>query len=343
MKFFIFLIFTAHLALAATHSLDYYFTGVTPGIKTPEFTAVGCVDGLQGGFYDSNIKKVVLTADWLKDDDDVEHWTLQLLEAQSYEDLYRFQLPDLMKLFNQTGGIHTWQRKFGCEPHDDGTITGYSQYAYDGEDFIRLDLNTVSWIAANDKAAIIKQEWDKTDKAAGQKTFLETDCILWLQKYVDFGKATLEGKVRPKVFLYQKDSSSQVVCHATGFFPKAVMISWQKNGEDLHEDVDLRETLPNLDDTFQKKSILTVSPEELDKHNYTCIVQHISLEKEMVLQVNNHRVSAGGLIGIVIAAAVTVFLVVIVIFVWKKKQPVLATSPVYEPARRCMEMSCLCK
>uniref|UniRef100_A0A3B4D3X3 Ig-like domain-containing protein n=1 Tax=Pygocentrus nattereri TaxID=42514 RepID=A0A3B4D3X3_PYGNA len=256
----------------ATHSLDYYFTGVTPGIKTPEFTAVGCVDGLQGGFYDSNVKEVVLTADWIKDDDDVEHWTLQELEV----------------LIFVSSGIHTWQRKFGCELHDDGSITGYSQYAYDGEDFIRLDLNTVSWIAANDKAVIIKQEWDQTPTAFNQKNFLENDCILCTKKYVDVGKATLEGKVRPKVFLYQRDSS-EVVCHATGFFPKALMISWQKNGEDLHEDVDLRETLPNLDDTFQKKSILTVSPEELDKHNYTCIVQHISLEKEMVLQVNNHR------------------------------------------------------
>uniref|UniRef100_A0A3B4D5E2 Ig-like domain-containing protein n=1 Tax=Pygocentrus nattereri TaxID=42514 RepID=A0A3B4D5E2_PYGNA len=323
-KFYLFMPVTVNVndnfsIFTATHSLDYYFTGVTPGIKTPEFTAVGCVDGLQGGFYDSNVKEVVLTADWIKDDDDVEHWTLQELEAQSFEDLYKFELPHLMKLFNQTGGIHTWQRKFGCELHDDGSITGYSQYAYDGEDFIRLDLNTVSWIAANDKAVIIKQEWDQTPTAFNQKNFLENDCILCTKKYVDVGKATLEGKEQSvsqkadplpshSVFLYQRDSS-EVVCHATGFFPKALMISWQKNGEDLHEDVDLRETLPNLDDTFQKKSILTVSPEELDKHNYTCIVQHISLEKEMVLQVNNHR------------AAVTVLLVVVVIFVWKKKQP----------------------
>ncbi|KAI4894158.1 hypothetical protein NFI96_004515 [Prochilodus magdalenae] len=80
-----------------------------------------------------------------------------------------------------------------------------------------------------------------------------------------------------------KDSSSPVVCHATGFYPKPVMISWKKNGEDLDEGVELRETLPNQDGTFQKRSILTVPPEELYKHNYTCIIQHSSLEKEIVL------------------------------------------------------------
>ena len=95
--------------------------------------------------------------------------------------------------------------------------------------------------------------------------------------------------VPPEVSLFQKDSSSPVVCHATGFFPKAVMISWKKNGEDLDEDVELRETLPNQDRTFQKRSILTVPPEELKDHEYTCIIQHSSLEKEMVLQVSDLR------------------------------------------------------
>ncbi|KAL6478054.1 hypothetical protein MHYP_G00138890 [Metynnis hypsauchen] len=75
-----------------------------------------------------------------------------------------------------------------------------------------------------------------------------------------------------------------------GFFPKAAMISWQTNGEDLHEDVELRETLPNQDGTFQKKSVLTVSPEELTRHDYTCIIQHSSLEEEMVLQVSDNGV-----------------------------------------------------
>ncbi|KAL6455469.1 hypothetical protein MHYP_G00360980 [Metynnis hypsauchen] len=67
-----------------------------------------------------------------------------------------------------------------------------------------------------------------------------------------------------------------------GFFPKAVMISWQKNGEHLHENVKLRETIANQDGTFQKRSILTVSAEELTRHDYTCIIQHSSLEKKNV-------------------------------------------------------------
>ncbi|KAI4883953.1 hypothetical protein NFI96_009101 [Prochilodus magdalenae] len=45
----------------------------------------------------------------------------------------------------------------------------------------------------------------------------------------------------PEVSLFQEDSSSPVVCHATGFYPKTVNINWQKNGEDLDEGVELRD------------------------------------------------------------------------------------------------------
>ncbi|KAL7836201.1 hypothetical protein AOLI_G00274850 [Acnodon oligacanthus] len=68
------------------------------------------------------------------------------------------------------------------------------------------------------------------------------------------------------------------------------MISWQKNGEDLHEDVELRETLPNQDGTFQKSSVLTVSPEELNRNQYNCIIQHGGLKKKMVQPVTDRRV-----------------------------------------------------
>ncbi|KAI4882560.1 hypothetical protein NFI96_002448, partial [Prochilodus magdalenae] len=287
-KFFIFLSFSSRLASAATHTLDYYLTEVTAGFSVPEFTIVGRVDGLQGGYYNSNSGKVILTAEWLKDNDDEEHWATQLQIAQGNEAVFKSEIANLMRLYNQTGGLHTEQWMYGCELGDDGTKTGYSKYGYDGEDFLTLDPNTYTFTPANDKALIIKRQREEAGDATNQKIFLSTRCFELLQKYVDYGRDTLEGKVRPKVFLLQKDPSSPVVCHATGFYPKAVSITWQKNGEDLDEDVELRETLPNLDDTFQKRSILTVSPEELNKHTYTCIIQHSSLEKEMVLHVSNH-------------------------------------------------------
>ncbi|KAG9261548.1 BOLA class I histocompatibility antigen, alpha chain BL3-6-like, partial [Astyanax mexicanus] len=256
------------------HSLQYITTAVTPGAQLPEYTVVGQVDGEQFVYYDSQIKKMIPKTDWIKkiDADDPDYWNTQTLSQEGAEEVFKANINILMQRFNQTKG-----QLSGCELDDDGTKRGYFQFGFDGEDFIILDLKTETWTAAVSQAVITKVKWEGTPVDAHfRKNYLENECIEWLKKYVGYGRDTLERKVRPEVSLFQKDSSSPVVCHATGFFPKAVMISWQKNGEELNEDVELRETLPNQDGTFQKRSVLTVSPEELKNNKYTCVVQHSS-------------------------------------------------------------------
>ncbi|XP_017575226.2 BOLA class I histocompatibility antigen, alpha chain BL3-6-like isoform X1 [Pygocentrus nattereri] len=321
MKSLLLLIFTRHLASAANHSLQFLLTGITPRINFPDFTAVTQLDGLQIGYYDSNSNEIRKVA-WINTVNE-DPWNLIMEDARRYQEAFNLSIATVTRRFNHTEGNHTWQWTIGCGLHDDGTKRGYSRYGYDGEDFLSLDLNALTWTAANAKAVTTKREWEKTDKAKGHKKFLENDCMQWLKEFVELGKATLERKVPPEVSLFQKVSSSSVVCHATGFFPKVVNISWQKNGEDLHEDVKLRETLPNQDGTFQKRSVLTVSPEELKRHDYTCIIQHSSLEKEVVLLVSERRVSGGILTGIIVGAVVTALLVIIIcvgVFVWMKKK-----------------------
>ncbi|KAF4074748.1 hypothetical protein AMELA_G00242910 [Ameiurus melas] len=210
----------------------------------------------------------------------------------------------------------------GCELDDDGTTRGYSQHGYDGEDFLSLDLRTLTWIAPTPQAVFTKNKWEETGAQTNfWKNFLEKECIDLLNRHLSYGRETLERKVRPKASVVQKNSSPpEVVCHATGFFPKTVMITWQKDGEDVHEDVDLGETLPNQDGSFQKRSILTVSAEDLQKHTYTCVIQHSSLEKPLVVHRKDLR-NGGPLIGIIVGVvtALVALAGVVGFLVWKKK------------------------
>uniref|UniRef100_A0A3B4EK83 Ig-like domain-containing protein n=1 Tax=Pygocentrus nattereri TaxID=42514 RepID=A0A3B4EK83_PYGNA len=319
MKSLLLLIFTLHLTSADTHSLQFFFTGVTPGISFPELTAVSQVDGLHVGCYDSTSRKVILKVDWIKNGKDEAFWNLLTQTARLIQENIKLTIAVLRQHFNQTEGIHTMQVMFSCVLHDDGSKRGNMQMGYDGEDYISLDLKTLTWTAANAIAVITKENLEKTGESGHWKDFLENTCIEWLQMAMELGRAALErkGKVCELIcFCYCAGVS---FTGALSLFPKAVMISWQKNGEDLHEDVELRETLPNQDGTFQKRSVLTVSPEELNRHNYTCIIQHSSLEKEMVLLVSDLRVSGGVWMGIIIGAVVTV-LIIICVFVWMKKK-----------------------
>ncbi|XP_066511350.1 class I histocompatibility antigen, F10 alpha chain-like [Hoplias malabaricus] len=327
---FISLAFTLSLASAATHSLQYFYTAVTPGIKFPEFTMVGLVDGEEFVYYDSNTRNGIPKTEWIKKivQYDPVYWDRVTSLSQGNEETYKHAVDTLMKRFNQSGGVHTFQFLCRCELNNyDGTKKGYWQFGYDGEDFIssRVEGTTFTYIAPNPQAVITKNKWEKMGEASYDQGYLENECIEWLKKYVEYGKSTLERKVPPEVDLFQKESSSPVVCHATGFFPKEVMISWQKNGEDLHEDVIVGETLVNEDGTFQKRSVLTVSPEELERNKYTCVIQHAGLEEEKILPVSACRqtIVAGGVwVGAIIGVVAVLLLVVIGcvgLFVWKKK------------------------
>ncbi|KAK3539277.1 hypothetical protein QTP86_033474, partial [Hemibagrus guttatus] len=271
-----------------THTLQYLYTGVT-GINFPEFTAIGLVDGEQFVYYDSNTRKAIMKTEWTQKLDDglSDYWSDVSTFYQRRQIWFKYSVATAMQSFNQTKGVHTVQLMFGCELDVNGTIRGFSQYGYDGEDFVSLDLKTGSWTATTTQAELTENKWDSTGAQALRcKDFLMYRCPEQLQKFVSFSRETLKRKDRPEVSLFQKNSPSpEMVCHATGFFPKAVNITWMKDGEDVNEDVELRETLPNQDGSFQKRSILKVPAEELQKHTYTCVIQHSSLEEALVLDV----------------------------------------------------------
>ncbi|XP_053336775.1 BOLA class I histocompatibility antigen, alpha chain BL3-7-like isoform X2 [Clarias gariepinus] len=321
-KTLIFLTFSLHLSSAVTHSLQYCYTAVTPGIHFPEFTAVGQVDGQQFELYDSNIKKAIPKTEWILKvtDDHPEFWNRHTQIYQNWQEIFKTGLNMGMKHFNHSTGVYTAQLMFGCELDEDGTTRGHAQLEYDGEDFLSLDLKTKTWIPAKHGAEMNKHIWNYVNETTKNwNDYVSTTCIDRINMYVSYGAGTLERKVNPEVSVFQKRSASpDVVCHTTGFFPKPLNITWQKDRENVHEDVELRETLPNQDGSFQRRSILKVPAEELQKHNYTCVVQHSSLEKELVREVPK----GGGSIAIitaVVAALAALVAVVAGIIIWKKK------------------------
>ncbi|XP_062874442.1 BOLA class I histocompatibility antigen, alpha chain BL3-6-like [Trichomycterus rosablanca] len=291
MKLLVLLMFSLHRSSAGTHSYQYIITGVR-GIDFPEYTEVGIVDGEQINYYDSNIRRTIPKADWMKKVDYPDYWNINTLNSQANQERFEVDLPIIMRFFNRTEGVHTWQEMYGCELDDDGTVRGHMQYGYNGEDFLSFDLNTITWTAANAKAVIIKNKWDPNVGYYKLKEhYLKIDCVEWIKKYLSYSRETLEREVPAEVFVFHKHfPSPEVVCHATSFYPRGLLMFWQKDGEEVHEDVEIRETLPNQDGSFQKRAILRVSPEELKEHGYTCVVQHISLEKETVQTVPGEQV-----------------------------------------------------
>ncbi|KAG7228897.1 hypothetical protein INR49_008675, partial [Caranx melampygus] len=87
----------------------------------------------------------------------------------------------------------------------------------------------------------------------------------------------------PSVSLLQKTPSSPITCHATGFYPQRALMIWTKDGEELHEDVDQGEILPNNDGTFQMSVDLDISSVKAeDWRRYDCVF-HLSGMKDAIV------------------------------------------------------------
>uniref|UniRef100_H3C5B8 Ig-like domain-containing protein n=1 Tax=Tetraodon nigroviridis TaxID=99883 RepID=H3C5B8_TETNG len=174
-------------------------------------------------------------------------------------------------------GVHVLQRMYGCEWDDETneSLSGFYQYGYDGEDFISFNLTEEAWVAARREAEVTKRRWEKHEGVKEHwKTYLTHRCISWVQEYVAYRQSSLvRTELPPSVSLLQKEPSSPVTCMATGFYPGATL-SWRRGEEELHEEVEPGEILPNPDGTFQMSAALDLSsvPPE-DWSSYKCVFQ----------------------------------------------------------------------
>ncbi|KAK9538427.1 hypothetical protein VZT92_003596 [Zoarces viviparus] len=310
-----------HGAAAVIHSLKYFETGSSGVTNFPEYVAVGLVDDVEMVHYDSNTRREEPRQDWMIriTEHDPQYWQRETEFSIRNQQVFKADMETLKQRFNQTGGVHIVQKMYGCEWDDEtNEVKGYAQDGYDGEDFISFDLKTETYIAPKQQAVITKHKWDN-DRAliTQKKNYLTHECPDWVKKYVNYGRSSLMRTELPSVSLLQKTSSSPVSCHATGFYPDRATLFWRKDGEELHEDVDLGEILPNHDGSFQMSADLELSSvAAADWRRYDCVFQLSGVKEDIVIRLEEKEISTNeekpAYITFIIIAAVALLALVII-------------------------------
>uniref|UniRef100_A0A8C8T3M0 Ig-like domain-containing protein n=1 Tax=Peromyscus maniculatus bairdii TaxID=230844 RepID=A0A8C8T3M0_PERMB len=272
-----------------SHSMRYFHTIVSrPGLGEPRYMEVGYVDDTQFVRFDSDAEtpRYEPRAPWMEREGP-EYWERNTQRAQSNEQTFQGNLRTLLGYYNQSeGGSHTIQRMYGCDMGSDGRLfRGYEQYAYDGRDYIALNDDLRTWTGADTAAQITRRKWEQAGVAERLRAYLEGECVEWLLRHLENGKNALQRTDPPKAHVIHYPTlkgDGTLRCWALGFYPAEISITWQRDGEEQTQDMELVETRPSGDGTFQKWAAVVVPSGE--EQRYTCHVHHEGLKQPLTLR-----------------------------------------------------------
>ncbi|NXF00060.1 HA1F protein, partial [Menura novaehollandiae] len=301
------------------HSLRYLRVAVSePGPGLPQYVAVAFVDGIPFARYDSERGRMEPQTLWVAAGAKPGYWDTETRINERYRHTDPKQLETLQFRYNQSGGLHTMQRECRCELLSNGSIRGSFRQGYDGRDFLSFDLGSGSFVAADGVAQVTKRHWETGGFIVENLVNdLEHTCKEVLQKHVRYGREALERKEPPDIHVSGKEEYGILTlsCHAYGFYPSTIGISWMKGDEIRDQETQWGGIVPNSDGTFHTWARIEALPEE--REQYRCRVEHRGMPEPGIFA---WEPESGGNLILVVAVSVIAAIVVILLIgfgLWK--------------------------
>ncbi|XP_045700980.1 patr class I histocompatibility antigen, A-126 alpha chain-like [Phyllostomus hastatus] len=278
---------------AGPHTLRYFGT-LMSRLGKPQYIGVGYVDDTEVLRFDSDLPnpRAQPGLPWKEqpwvEQEDPDFWAEQTRGCKFCEQFSGAKLNNLRAYYNQSeDGSHTFQIITACVVGSGGRfLSGSGQYAYDGTETFNLNLDLSSTTEGNTTAQItVRRNLLHQDDVEGWRAYLEHTCANRLRGFLEKVKETLLRADPPKTHLTHHPISDHEVtlrCWALGFSPADITLTWQREGEDLTQDMELVETRPAGDGTFQKWAAVVVPLGE--EQRYTCHVQHQGLPEPLTLR-----------------------------------------------------------
>ncbi|KAL1258894.1 hypothetical protein QQF64_009471 [Cirrhinus molitorella] len=319
---------------ADSHLLMYFATYIIGQTPFPEFTVVAMVDDMQVRYYDSVTERAVSHSR-----SDSKHYDEEQNDDMViFRDMY-YNLKDrahyLKNNLNLSDGVHVHQRLAGCELLDNdkpGLI--YTWDAFNGQikEWATFDAETKAFQI---NLSLIRA-WDQQKRI--YVNFLYENvyhpvCLKILRRNLYMKKSSILQKVKPTVRLLKKVLTAsrevQITCLVTGFYPRHINLTLFRDGQPAVDGKVMGgDLLPNGDGTYQIRKSLLISVKELhDRHNYSCAINHLSLDNTLDIMFDLEETDLGLFTLSVTCLAVFIWVSIIItsLIIWKRKSN--ATGP----------------
>ncbi|XP_030645167.1 class I histocompatibility antigen, F10 alpha chain-like [Chanos chanos] len=262
------------------HSLHLYFVA-SQGFDLPDYFELMTVDDVPVFYYNSNMKGAIPVPEWLSSTTAIKFWDFSTYTAEIDNLKIVKGLKSAAQQFNVTGASKNIYQAHGrCDLRPDGTAQAFLTHAFNGKDFISLDIESKTFIATVPQAVLYKRLRER-DQANLELVvyFYHTTCVEGIKEFLQHAPSLCIKKV-PELRLFEKKNSAftEITCHVTGFYPRTVQVQWF--GSDMQpvvEGVIEGEVLPNGDGSYQIRKSVVIPAEHTDIHHYSCVVQHSSI------------------------------------------------------------------
>uniref|UniRef100_A0A673NME7 Hereditary hemochromatosis protein homolog n=1 Tax=Sinocyclocheilus rhinocerous TaxID=307959 RepID=A0A673NME7_9TELE len=129
----------------------------------------------------------------------------------------------------------------GCAFNNEGQVSRFWRYGYDGRDIMHVDLAKEAVVATSEPGQLLAEE----------------------------------RKIKYILYLFEKDQE-YLKCAVHGFYPNIIRVRWTQNRRPVYFGVSTTGVLPHKDGTFQMISYLSLS--NVSAQSVTCEIEHLSID-----------------------------------------------------------------
>ncbi|NP_001311363.1 H-2 class I histocompatibility antigen, alpha chain-like precursor [Monodelphis domestica] len=258
------------------HVIQFTTVGIDHSIL--ELSAISLIDDIEVASYNKGQKQIAIKIPCISEVLGVNYLTQWHNSLVKHEQDFLRPIQFLARNDINRHRNHTAQLQAECEMDNDITVKSHIYLIWDGEECYQIDEEVGHWENMNPEFKQYQYILESSLRTSLRKHYMNLYCVDLMKKIV--GYSSLRDNVAPEMAVSQHvspEGSIILSCIATGFYPRSILMRWEKNGKlGIWGNESSSGTLPNMDTTFYLKVTLEL-PLEDSGAGYTCVVEHSEL------------------------------------------------------------------